>query len=122
MEERIYFDFEVDGGNVRVAGDVVAAIAARSACEVEGIAGLAASAPDIADMLIKKSGTSGVHVEKIDEGSCSITVTATGRYGFTMTEAAKSVQEKVKSDIESMTGLTVTEVNIYIAGISFDKK
>ena len=67
MEEKIYFDFEVDGGNVRVAGDVVAAIAARSACEVDGIAGLAASAPDIADMLIKKSGTSGVHVEKIDE-------------------------------------------------------
>lgn len=122
MEEKIYFDFQAETGRVRIAADVVAAIASGSACEVEGIAALAASAPDIADMLIKKSGTSGVNVEKIDESSCSITITATGLYGSTMTEVAKNVQQKVKADIESMTGLTVNAVNVYIAGISFDKK
>ena len=33
---------------------------------------------------------------------------------------AKEVQDKVKSAIETMTGLTVSEVNIRIAGIQMD--
>jgi uncharacterized alkaline shock family protein YloU len=34
---------------------------------------------------------------------------------------AKQVQEKVKEAVESMTGLNLTEVDISVCGVTFDK-
>ena len=39
-------------------------------------------------------------------------------YGYSIPETCKKVQEKVKTAIENMTGLTVTDVNIRIAGVN----
>ena len=36
--------------------------------------------------------------------------------------SARMVQEKVKNAIENMTGLTVLDVNIKIAGVSLEEK
>ena len=37
-------------------------------------------------------------------------------------DVCEKVQEKVKSAIENMTGLTVLDVNIKIAGVSLEEK
>ena len=42
-------------------------------------------------------------------------------YGVQIPEVAWNVQENVKKSVETMTGLTVVEVNIYIQGIEFHK-
>ena len=41
-------------------------------------------------------------------------------YGVSIPKTSQEVQDKVKSAIETMTGLTVSEVNIRIAGIQMD--
>jgi len=43
-------------------------------------------------------------------------------YGYGIPETAKLVQEKVKNAIENMTGLTVKEVNVRIAGVNIVKE
>ena len=41
-------------------------------------------------------------------------------YGVSIPKTSQEVQEKVKAAIENMTGLTVSEVNIRIAGIQME--
>ena len=39
-------------------------------------------------------------------------------YGFNIPKVSAKAQEKVKQAIESMTGLTVTDVDIKVAGVN----
>lgn len=41
-------------------------------------------------------------------------------YGYSIPDVSKAVQEKVKSAIETMTGLAVSEINIRIADVDLD--
>ena len=41
-------------------------------------------------------------------------------YGYDVVEVAKQVQNKVKAAIENMTGLTVSGVNVKIAGVNIE--
>jgi uncharacterized alkaline shock family protein YloU len=40
-------------------------------------------------------------------------------YGYRVPDVATRVQENVKKAIESMTGLTVVEINVHVQGIHF---
>ena len=42
-------------------------------------------------------------------------------YGYSIPKTSGQVQEKVKSAIENMTGLTVEEVNVRIASVVMEK-
>lgn len=41
-------------------------------------------------------------------------------YGYSIPEVTGTVQDKVKSAIETMTGLEVAEVNIRVAGVNLE--
>jgi len=43
-------------------------------------------------------------------------------YGYNIPTTCGKVQEKVKSTVENMTGLTVTDVNIRIASVDMNKE
>ena len=43
-------------------------------------------------------------------------------YGYNIPGTCSKVQERVKSAIENMTGLTVTDVDIRIASVDMNKK
>ena len=43
-------------------------------------------------------------------------------YGYSIPETCKKVQEKVKTAIENMTGLEVSDVNISIAGVALEEE
>ena len=80
---------------------------------------------NITSELISKLGVKnlsrGVKVT-IDEESVCIELSLELKYGVNLPEVCASVQDKVKSSVETMTGLTVDAVNIRIAGIAFDKE
>ena len=108
-------------GAVQIADDVVAMIASLAATEVEGVSAMAGN---ITNELMSKVGvknlTKGVKVEVFEkEVRCDIAVTL--EYGYNIPATCQKVQEKVKSAIENMTGLTVTDVNIRIAGVNMQK-
>ena len=104
-------------GEVHVADEVVAIIAGLAATEVEGVASMAGN---ITNELVSKLGmknlSKGVKVE-VAEKTVSVEVALNISYGYSIPEVSEKVQEKVKSAIDTMTGLFVAIVNVRIATV-----
>ncbi|HEY8498725.1 MAG TPA: Asp23/Gls24 family envelope stress response protein [Limnochordales bacterium] len=104
-------------GEVRIANDVVSTIAGLAAVEVEGVAGMAGGiAGGISEILGRRNLSRGVRVE-VGEHQAAIDLFIIVHYGVRIPEVAWRVQENVKRQIETMTGLEVAEVNVHIQGV-----
>ena len=106
-------------GSIRIADEVVGIIAGLAATEIDGIAGMSGGlVGGIAEMLGKKNFAKGVKVE-VGEREAAVDLYIIVKYGVGIPDVALSVQENVKQAIESMTGLSVVEVNIHVQGVGF---
>ena len=109
-------------GVIQIADEVVAIIAGLAATEVEGVSSMAGN---ITNELVAKLGmknlAKGVKVELLDN-SVVIVVAINVAFGTSVPEVSRKVQEKIISAVEAMTGLTVAEVNVKIAGIDMEKE
>mgnify|MGYP002571684146 FL=1 len=117
-EDRKIFKIKEDNlGEVRIADEVVAIIAGLAATEVEGVSSMAGN---ITNELVSKLGmknlSKGVRVEVLD-GSVEVEVALNNANGFAIPDVSAKVQEKVKTAIETMTGLNVALVNVRIASV-----
>jgi uncharacterized alkaline shock family protein YloU len=109
-------------GNVHIAEDVIASIAALAAAEVEGVATLSSNmGQDLAELLGKKNLSRGVKIA-VENNSVTADVYLLIKRNYTILKVSQAVQENVKSSIESMTGLTAPSVNVHVAGIVFEKE
>ena len=108
-------------GAVQIADDVVAMITSLAATEVEGVSAMAGN---ITNELMSKVGvkslTKGVKVEVIGK-KVVVDLAVMVEYGYNIPAISQKVQQKVKTAIENMTGLEVTDVNIRIAGVNMQK-
>lgn len=116
-------DEEEPIGNIKISVDVVSTIAGIAASEVEGVAGMYGTfAGGIAEMLgAKKNPSKGVKVD-MGEGTATIDLYIVVDYGVRIPELSWEIQESVKNNVETMTGLDVLKVNIHIEGVSFEKE
>lgn len=110
-------------GNIHISEEVLAAIAAAAALEVEGVGSLAANlGSDLAELLGgRKNLAKGVHIT-VEEESVRVEVAVLIKYGHAIPAVAREVQEAVYSAIENTSGLTVECVNVQIAGIAFERE
>ncbi len=108
-------------GEVQIADEVVAIIAGLAATEVDGVDSMAGN---ITNELVGKLGmknlSKGVKVA-VTEATVSVELSLNMKYGYSIPEVGEKVQDRVKSAIENMTGLSVLEVNIKIAGVSMEE-
>ena len=56
----------------------------------------------------------------VEESSVLVDITLNLKYGTQIPAVSAKVQDKVKSSIETMTGLSVTEVNIKVASVNVE--
>lgn len=108
-------------GDVKIADDVVATIAAIAAGEVEGVSKAAGGLGNtlMAYVGVKKTDRS-VRVE-IAGNLVHVDINIRVLYGYNIQEVSSKVQEKVKNSIENMTGLSVADINIRVSGIEMEK-
>ena len=121
-EERTNYTIKTaDGmGEIQVADEVIAVIAGLAATEVEGVASTAGNATkELISKLGVKSLSKGVTAD-ILEGVVTVQVALNIKYGYSVMAVSAKVQEKVKTAIENMTGLTVADVNIRVAGVDVE--
>ncbi|HBA69708.1 MAG TPA: Asp23/Gls24 family envelope stress response protein [Lachnospiraceae bacterium] len=108
-------------GTVKIADDVVAMIAGIAATEVGGVAAMAGNIThEFMSKVGVKSLKKGVKVDVIGK-TVRIDLALIMEYGYNIPVTGQKVQEKVKSAIENMTGLEVSDVNIRIAGVNMQK-
>lgn len=107
-------------GEVQIADEVVAIIAGLAATEVDGVDSMAGN---ITNELVGKLGmknlSKGVKVD-VTEEHVSVDLSLNLKYGYNIPEVGEKVQDRVKSAIENMTGLSVLDVNIKIAGVNME--
>ncbi len=104
-------------GEVRIADEVIMVIAALAASEVAGVASMAGGVTrELIEKLGVKTLTKGVRIAVSGE-ELTAALNVNLKYGYAVPETCSEIQEKVKSAIETMTGLTVTEVNIKIVNV-----
>ena len=121
-DERNIYTIQNDAskGEIKIADEVVAIIAALAATEVEGVASMAGN---ITNELIGKLGmknlSKGVKIA-IENDAVSVDLALNLDYGYSIPKTCEKVQERVKTAIESMTGLTVENVNIKIANVTME--
>ena len=121
MDKNTYVLQEVNTGTVKIADDVVAMIAGIAATEVGGVAAMAGNIThEFMSKVGVKSLKKGVKVDVIGK-SVRIDLALIMEYGYNIPATSRKVQERVKSAIENMTGLEVSDVNIRIAGINMQK-
>ena len=120
MEENI--KNEVDMGIVKISDDVVAVIAGLACNEVKGIVGISAGIVGGITQILsgKKNLSKGVKVN-VGENDATIDIFIVVEYGVKIPEVAEEVQNSVKKAVESMTGLTVSAVNIFVHNVYLPK-
>ncbi len=109
-------------GEIQIADDVIAIIAGLAATEVDGVAKMWGN---ITNELVSKLGmknlSKGVKVY-MNEDSIQVDLSLELKYGYSVMDVSKTVQDKVKQAIETMTGLTVSDIRVRIAGIAIEKE
>ena len=110
-----------DNNGIKISDDVVAVISGVAVSEVPGVAGMAGGfAGGITEVLSgKKNLSKGIKVE-VGEKETKIDVNIIVEYGTRIPDVAFEIQNRVKKAVETMTGLTVLEVNVHVQGVSTD--
>lgn len=114
-------EMEEGKGTVKIATEVVTAIAGVAAAEVEGVIGIfSGTIAEGIDRLLRKKNSYGKGIRvQVSENSAVIDVDLIVEYGCSIPNVALAVQEKVKEAVETMTGLDVELVNIHVNGVDF---
>lgn len=121
-------NIENEGMNVEIANnliiseDVIGIIAGIAAAEVEGVSGMTLGLVDGINQILgsNKKYSKGVKIE-LNGNNVVIDLYVIVKYGVRIPDVAFSIQNAVKSEVETMTGLNVQSVNINVQGVTFDK-
>ncbi len=109
-------------GQIQIADEVIAVIAGTAALEIDGVAGMSGNLTgDIAEIIGRKNLSKGVKVE-VSDGSVTVSVNILVKFGFKVQEVSFSVQQRIKTAVETMTGLVAKEVNVYVSGVLMEKE
>ena len=110
-----------DGGKISISEDVISVISAIAAKEVEGLASMGGNLlGNIGDILAKKNQGKGVKVE-FGENGLVIDVHITVKFGVKIREVSASIQEHITGAVETMAGLDVDTVNVFVDGVELEK-
>ncbi|MBR6789347.1 MAG: Asp23/Gls24 family envelope stress response protein [Oscillospiraceae bacterium] len=103
-------------GNVRISDGVIASLVARILDEIDGVHSLAVKLASVVEKLISPEDYRPV-ITTIEQGAAKIDISVNLCFGCHMKDVAAAIQERVKDAVQDMTGIAVSKVNIFVAGI-----
>ena len=114
-------NMDLQGGSLQISTEVVGKIARCAALEVDGVAEVSCGVQNkkLKDLL-EASIQPPVAVEMRD-GTAELTLHLIMASGARIPAVAEKVQENVKSAVQNMTSVTVSRVNLVIAGLAAEQ-
>ena len=110
-EAKQYITHAQNGGNVMISEDVVSTIVENTLTEVDGVV------KGGAEVIGKKSWGKGIRIQIAEDNTLTIGCNIIVRYGESVIQVAKAVHEAITSAVESVTGVTVQDVDVNVCGI-----
>lgn len=121
-----YAEAVIDAGNngpgeIRITSSALAAIIRRAVCSVDGVSRLAGSSlvDNIAEFVGSKKVMDRAIQITIGESSIEVVIAINIRYGFALPEIAANVKENVVRQIQDLTGLLASRVDVIIREMEF---
>ena len=110
-------------GTIKFSDEVIAVCAANATLKTKGVADLAGDFTNLLSKSIlgKELLSKGVKVSQTEEGVI-VDVFVIVEYKVNIPSVAWDIQENVKKEITSMTGLKVNAVNINIQGVKMPEE
>ncbi len=113
-----------DMGLVKIHENVIASIARKAACSVNGVIRIAGSplVDNIAEIIgNRKIGDRSIAIE-INGDKVAIEVKLNISYGSHLPTVAANVQSAIMQEVEKMTGMTVTNVNVIVQDLDTEER
>ena len=112
-------NMDLRGGSLQISTEVLGKIARCAALEVAGVAEVFCGSQNrkVKDFLERANVQSPVTVEMRD-GTAEITLHLVVAFGARIPSVAEKVQENVKTAVQNMTNVTVSRVDLVIAGLA----
>ena len=106
-------------GTIDIANDVISTVVGGAATDNYGVVGMASRNPlrDGVNSILQRDNYSKGVVIKQDDNGIEVEVNIIVGFGTKISEVSKSVQNKVKYNLESMLGITANEVNVCVQGV-----
>ena len=115
MSEQNYVS---NAGSLKISQDVLATIANFASEEIDGVVSLANTYAPIKSLL--KRGSIGRPIQiSLNDDVAGIDISVNLKYGANIPQVAEALQKTVKDAVQNMTGITVSKVNVHVAGIVF---
>ena len=116
-------NMDLMGGSLQISTDVIAKIARCAAMEIDGVADVACGrqqSKKAKELLEMVNLQPSVTVE-MREGTADITLNLIVRFGTCVPVMAEKVQKNVKNAVQNMTRVTVSRVNLIVAGLAAEE-
>jgi len=107
-----------NSGSVRISEDVIVSVASNAINEIKGVEKIRSDFGFFRNIFMKNKAVRVKTVGDVVEIYADVVL----KHGVRAVSACEKIQNAVKSEVQSMTGITVSRVNINISGISFEKK
>lgn len=108
-------------GTISIENEVIARIAGLTAVDCYGIVGMTAKnmKDGLVQLLKRESLTKGIRIN-VNEEQISIDLHIIVEYGTNITAIAENIISTVKYKVETVCGIAVEQVNVFVEGVRVD--
>ena len=112
--ERQHLTKQSELGRITIAADAIAQIVGHTAAECYGVVGMAGRG--LKRLLTRDKVTQGIGVSSGEDG-LRLDLHVVVEYGLNLAEVAASLRNRVRYEVERLTGLKVAEVEVRIQDV-----
>ena len=108
-----------ESGDVTVSENVIATVVKNTVSEIEGVKAIIGEEP-VGNSVIEiissktKKKEKGIKVDIKGKAELAIEIYVVLKYGTNVIEVAKNIQEKVKETVESVIGMHVKDIDVFV--------
>ncbi len=107
-----------EDGRISIAEDVIASIARIAAARVDGIAHSSGGSPGGLMSIFGGEDLAPNIKTELSEDQVRLELRIAVEYGYPVHEVAQGVQQNVQRDIESLAGISVSGIDVYVKKVA----